>query len=343
MIIGTHPATESLPQREAVMLRLFSEAEDRRFSRMVLRYNALEEGSGERDALEQQIWERTKVLLYMIPQRNLYLSAEDSSSFFMYMLDDVDRIIRDFRATGLSFNGYLTQICRYRCRGYMKLKASRELTERALIYSDMTIYDSHVAERTVEYRSERCRGLEITNLRVLFERIVAADGPEIAATGPERKLQEILHDKVSRRRFLTLLLTLPDTETPGFISGVARVMSVDRGLIHRFYTLRHDELEVSHEERAKAEDVAGRYWKALMLLRHAIAKETDMEKIEDLEKAYRRTKGIYARRRMIAAKSRKGMSQKAVSKLLNKPRSTISNDICCMRQLLKSIEPMVKI
>ena len=174
--------------------------------------------------------------------------------------------------------------------------------------------------------------------RIIDERIETP-----ALTEAEEALQGALLDKVSRRRFLTLLLTLPDTETPGFIGGVARVMSVDRGLIYRFYTLRHDELEVSYEERVKAEDVAGRYWKALMLLRHAIAKETDMEKIEDLEKAYRRTKGIYARRRMIAAKSRKGMSQKAVSKLLNKPRSTISNDICCMRQLLKSIEPMVKI
>ena len=320
------------------MLRLFSEAEDRRFSRMVLRYNALEEGSGERDALEQQIWERTKVLLYMIPQRNLYLSAEDSSSFFMYMHDDVDRIIRDFRATGLSFNGYLTQICRYRCRGYMKLKASRELTERALIYSDMTIYDSHVAERTVEYRSERCRGLEITNLRVLFERIVAADGPEIAATGPERKLQEILHDKVSRRRFLTLLLSLPETETTAFIAGVSRVLRIDGRLVSRFYLLRHERLSGNEEERDKAEESAGRYWKTLARLRQAIALETDMDKIDRLNAAYGRTRDIYFKRRAQVMKARKGMTQKEISELLGLPRSTISNDICRMKEMLKAID-----
>ena len=301
------------------MLRLFSEAEDRRFSRMVLRYNALEEGSGEREALEQQIWERTKVLLYMIPQRNLYLSAEDSSSFFMYMLDDVDRIIRDFRATGLSFNGYLTQICRYRCRGYMKLKASRELTERALIYSDMTIYDSHVAER-------------------LFERIVAADGPEIAATGPERKLQEILHDKVSRRRFLTLLLSLPETETTAFIAGVSRVLRIDGRLVSRFYLLRHERLSGNEEERDKAEESAGRYWKTLARLRQAIALETDMDKIDRLNAAYGRTRDIYFKRRAQVMKARKGMTQKEISELLGLPRSTISNDICRMKEMLKAID-----
>ncbi len=319
------------------MLRLFSEAEDRRFSRMVLRYNALEEGSEERGAMENAIQERAKVLLYMIPQRNLYLSAEDSSAFFMYMLDDVERIIRDFRASGLTFNGYLTQICRYRCKGYMKQKASRELTERALLYSDMTIYESHAAEKAIEYRNERCSGLEITDLKVLFERIVAADGPEIAAAGSERELQEMLHDRVTRRRFLALLLSLPETETSSFIAGVSRVLRVDGRLISRFYLLRHEQLSGNEKEKEKAEESAGRYWKTLARLRQAIALETDRDKLDRLNTAYGRTRDIYFKRRKLVMKARKGMTQKEISDLLGLPRSTVSNDICRMRDMLRKI------
>ena len=320
------------------MHKLFDDGEDRAFSRTVLRYNSMAEGSLEKLELENKVRERTKLLLYLIPQRNLFLRQEDASAFFMDILRDIDRIIDSFRVSRLTFNGYLTQICRYRCRGYMKLKASRELTERALIYSDMTIYDSHVAERTVEYRSERCRGLEITNLRVLFERIVAADGPEIAATGPERKLQEILHDKVSRRRFLTLLLSLPETETTAFIAGVSRVLRIDGRLVSRFYLLRHERLSGNEEERDKAEESAGRYWKTLARLRQAIALETDMDKIDRLNAAYGRTRDIYFKRRAQVMKARKGMTQKEISELLGLPRSTISNDICRMKEMLKAID-----
>ena len=324
-----------------MMVRIFSEAEDRRFSDLVLRYNTLEEGSEERLALEGVIQERTKILLYMIPHRNLYLSKEDSSAFFMHILYDIDRIIGEFRASGLTYNGYLTQICRFRCKGFMKQRNSQEVVERALLYSDVTAGTSQTGERTLEYRSERYKGLELLDLKVLIERIVSADGPGIRAGGAERALQEILHDRVSRRRFIVLLLSLPEVETSAFIAGVSRVLRVDGQMISRFYMLRHEQL-AAHEERKKErerlEESAGRYWKTLARLRHAISIETDRDKIDRLSAAYGRTRDIYARRRAMVAKTRKGMTQKEIADLLGLPRSTISNDICRMRELLHSIE-----
>ena len=289
------------------MHKLFDDGEDRAFSRTVLRYNSMAEGSLEKLELENKVRERTKLLLYLIPQRNLFLRQEDASAFFMDIIRDIDRIIDSFRVSRLTFNGYLTQICRYRCLRYMSRKRKRERAEDAIICSDTTdiygtsVFDSIADEEEPAYECEALPSpdpeVESLGMTGVISRIIDERIETPALTEAEEALQGALLDKVSRRRFLTLLLTLPDTETPGFISGVARVMSVDRGLIHRFYTLRHDELEVSYEERVKAEDVAGRYWKALMLLRHAIAKETDMEKIEDLEKAYRRTKGIFTNRK----------------------------------------------
>ena len=88
----------------------------------------------------------------------------------------------------------------------------------------------------------------------------------------------------------------------------------------------------------KAEESAGRYWKTLARLRQAIALETDMDKIDRLNAAYGRTRDIYFKRRAQVMKARKGMTQKEISELLGLPRSTISNDICRMKEMLKAID-----
>ena len=65
------------------MKYLFDDKEDSRFSAIVLEYNSQEEGSNEKLKLENTVKERTKVLLYLIPQRYLFVPEEDASAFFM--------------------------------------------------------------------------------------------------------------------------------------------------------------------------------------------------------------------------------------------------------------------
>ena len=48
------------------MHKLFDDGEDRAFSRTVLRYNSMAEGSLEKLELENKVRERTKLLLYLI-------------------------------------------------------------------------------------------------------------------------------------------------------------------------------------------------------------------------------------------------------------------------------------
>lgn len=66
-------------------------------------------------------------------------------------------------------------------------------------------------------------------------------------------------------------------------------------------------------------------------------------KPQSLKMHTRRSRRIYESRRKKLAKARRGMTQKQISGMLGLPRSTISNDICRIREILESIDKMVKI
>ena len=66
---------------------------------------------------------------------------------------DADEIIASFRISSLTFNRYLQQTCRYRCMRYMRNQSRRKATERALIFSDMTIHEKQLSENLIPYSS----------------------------------------------------------------------------------------------------------------------------------------------------------------------------------------------
>ena len=325
------------------MKHFFSEKEDMAFSAVVLRYNSLDEGSEEKLMLESKVKDRTKILLYLIPQRNLYLPEEDASAFLIDIIRDIDRIVDSFRISGLTYNKYLSQICRYRCMQYLKKKRTREFTEKALLYSDLSLYDRELKEDAEEYNASNAKDVGNLSLTEIMEKIIKESQACDSAGNPaEGELRKALSSKVSRRRFLTFLLSLPETENDRFMNGVSRVLSVDKSLVTHFYLMRHEELRINEDDRKKAEEIAGRYWQTMARLRHAIAAEDDDAKAGMLHEAYQRTKAIYEKRREKLAKSRKGLTQRQIAELTHVPRSTISNDICRTRELLESVMEMVQ-
>ena len=139
----------------------FSEAEDKRFTDLVIRYNSMDDDNEEKLHLENRIKERTMILLYLIPQRNMYLGEEDAGGFFLEIQKDIESIISSFRITGATYNSYLQQTCRYRCMRYMRRQKKKDSLENALIFSDMTIHDeeyldtaSAVSESVTPYETE---------------------------------------------------------------------------------------------------------------------------------------------------------------------------------------------
>lgn len=316
-----------------------TEKEDRTFTKLVLEFNEMEKKNDSLYAeMENRIKERTSILLYMIPMYRLYLQEEDAGEFFLDIQKDIDWIIRSFRISGLTYNGYLTQICRYRVMRFMRRKMKNANLETAIIFSDMTIHESLTSENCLPYSAE-FKDVSSMDLSQLSRHIIRNQSQEnMVFNEKELHVTEMLRKTKKRLQFVSLLLSLPETETPGFIAGVSRLLRIDIDTASRFYTLRH---EMLHKNNAKAiealEMIAGRHWTLLVKMRRALYLETDDEKKRQLERKYKRLNEIYMHRRKEIARAHTGLTHKAISELLGISRSSVSYSIKAMRQSLEEI------
>ena len=321
--------------------RYFSEAEDRAFTSLVLEYNSIEDCRDERRIrLENIIRERTSVLLYLIPMRNLYLKEEDAGGFFLDIQKDIGWIISSFRISGLTYNGYLTQICRYRVMRYTRRISRARSLDSALVFSDMTMHEPSAKERCIPYSAPSPNeDLSSMDLGAVARLMIRRQGP-IAGRFNEKEevLTRLLQKPIKRRQFISYLLSLPETETPGFIASVSRTMRIDHDTASRFYVLRHEHLRQANEESIAAlELVVGRHWKVLSRMRKAIWAETDEEKRMLLRKRYSNLFEVYGRRRRDLMKAHCGMTHKAIAGVLGISRSAVTYDIRIMKDTLTRI------
>ncbi len=320
--------------------QLFTESEDRAFTELVLEYNSLNREDNETRyiELENKVRERTALLLYLIPMRNLYLREEDAGGFFLDIQKDVNYIISSFRISGLSFNSYLTQVCRYRVLRYTKRKLRSRSMERAMLFSDMTIHESNTAERCSEYHAPH-KDVSAMDFREITKHMIKTQSSILLVRNDaEKALSEMLKSQIKRRQFVAFLLSLPETETPGFIAGISRLMRIDIETCSRFYTLRHEYLFTSNGRILEnLEAVAGRHWNMMVRLRKAIWIEGDAEKKSELFAKYRKLEEIYNKRRAEIARAHSGMTHKEIAALLGVSRSTITYGINSMKETLENI------
>ena len=318
------------------MNRYFTAEADAFIASKVLEYNRAPTEE-QKKVLEALIRERTGILLYLIPQRNLYIKDEDLSGFYLDIVKDMDRIISSFEISGISYIAYLTQICRYRCMRYVRKKEKNEQTELALMRSDPSIYEYGSMYETIRpYHSSRVPRRPRT-LREAVVCIMERKGRMSTGNEEENALASYLETPADRRRFLEYLLYLPQVEDAAFIAGVSRVLRVDLSIISRFYELRRSELSANDEAIESAEAIAARYWKMIANLRHAITKEADEEKLKQLTEAKERAERIYRKRLGIIKYAKRGMSHSRIAIVLGIPRTTVTNDISKVKQLLYRI------
>ena len=320
------------------MNRFFTEEADAFIGQKVIEYN-MASTDKERLTLESIVKERTGILLYLIPQRNLYIKEEDLSGYYLDVIKDIDRIIGSYAISGRSYIAYLTQICRYRCMRYIRKKEKAEQTEIAMLRSDPALYDyALLSEPLLPYTSESPSGMAMMDMKGIIRYILGAcDGHE-SGNEEENILARHLESKVTRRRFLEYLMNLPQVEDARFLAGVSRVLRVDCSIIARFYELRRSELSDSHDAIESAEDIAARYWKLIATLRHAITKEADAEKLGELMEAVSKAERIYRKRLRIIRYAKRGLPHGRIAEIFSMPRSTVSNDISKIKHLLSSIK-----
>lgn len=316
----------------------FSRTEDEAFTRLVLEYNALGEDAARKRELAERIRERTMILLYLIPQRSLDLPAEDAGAFLLSVENDIWRMITSFHLSGLTYNGYLTKICRYRCMRYGRKKMQEQNTETGMTFSDLSVFEE-VREAYIPYSAGKETGSDAMDMPALIDFIIRNPGKTDAClSAAERKIAELLRNPKKRRQFISFILSLPEVESPGFIADISRVLCTDISAVARFYMLRHEMLlKASEENRRKLEDKAGRHWKVLVRLRQKIAAEGDAEKSDEMKEKYMRLEKTYRRRLSELRRTYSGFTQTEIAGILGIPRSSVTHDIHSMRKALEKI------
>ncbi len=320
--------------------RIFTDHEDRAFTDLVLSFNELEEKENPSlyADMENRIRERTSVLLYLIPMRNLFLREENAGEFFLDIQKDIAAIIRSFRISGLTYNGYLTQICRYRVMRYQRRKDREKSFERAMLLSDITIHEPQLKERIIAY-SARHANVKNMNLSEISYYIIRNQGTAILALNKaEADVSRYLKHPMKRRQFVSFLLSLPQVETPGFIAGVSRLLRIDIETASRFYSLRHEALQKENGRLMESRElVAGRHWELMVKLRRAIIMEIDDEKKSELKQKYEKLQAAYERRRKLISRNRTGLSHSAISRVLGISRSCVTYNIRKTREALEEL------
>ncbi len=322
------------------MNNYFSKEADRRISEMVIRYNLLDDGNVEKLGLENLITERTRILLYLIPLRNSFIAEEDLSGFFLDVMKDAARFITSYTISGTSYIAYLTEICRYRCLRYMRKKQKEASTEEAVLFSDTSIYERphELMEPEYGYSASADPGYLELDLPALIKAMIAGRGKSYAPLREgESRLAEALGERLWRKRFMELLLYLPQSETRSTIAGLSRVLYIDGCIINRFFQLKAGYLAESSGNVSRLEELSSRYWVIAARIQHALPMETDPEKRAILEDSLKRAEELYRKRFSELRKARRGLSQSQIAELMGLPRSTVSFDLAKMRELLSSI------
>lgn len=318
------------------MINYYSEKEDRAFTLRVAKYNSLDDKG--KEEMREEIVNRTYLLLYEIPIKYLYTSTDVAADIFLETQKEVDDIIASFRICGITFNRYLTQICRYKLLSKLRKDRERQLIEDSMILKeDEPLYYTEANEKYRDTHSGKERPeIESLTLPELFLYIIKSeDGLFESNSEKEKELHKYLKNKIARKRFLLYLLSLPATEDEAMISNFARVLDIDYKVLAQFFIHKHTNLNDQYEERLKAHNIAMRHWITITRL-HRTLNTAPPDECREIEKRLEKLEKCHRQRIKILHKTYGGMTQKEIADTLNLSRATVSLDI--MRTKRKLIE-----
>lgn len=322
-------------------LDYFSPEEDQRFSDIVVSYNAMKDNNKEAKELYEFIKERTNLLLYLIPIRNLFLEHDEAADIYVALYDKIDQIIHSFRVSSSTYNCYLTHICRHRAIGNFSKKYRREQTEMECTYHDFMINNSicdemELGEVSMHYGVARPEA-QLLDLSHLFEFIVETqDGKADSLSATEKELREMIDNKRMRRMLLVYLLHLPSSPSPRVINSLSKVLDIDSLVIARFFELKHNLLIPKLEKKEENYEKGIKHWKLMLGLMKAMELECDREKRKSLETKYDKLSRCHEKR-MKAASQSKGLSQEEISMVVDESRASIYKSISTMRNMVRII------
>lgn len=323
----------------------FSDEEDAKFSELIVSYNKMREEGNEDKKLMEFIKERVSLLLYMIPINYLFSDHDEAADIYIDLYKKIEYIVHTYRVTGVSFNRYLTQICRNKAYNQEKDWRKKDQIEKDVIYYDLctmenyAYLDTYAKEDTMHYGIPRPEAelLDMSSLaRFIINNRDIYEGEEPDLSDEELELYHLLEKGRNRKSLLIYLMNLPDSPTPDLISSISKAYSLDSLVFCHFFRLKADLLS---KQTLKREDhyLKGiRHWKLMMSLSHAMNLEVDEEKIKGLQDKYDKL-AICHEERMNKARAKRGLTQNEIADIFGECRANVGSNLMKARNMLKGI------
>lgn len=312
-----------------------SKEEDEKFSRTVLNFNNGNKGDID-EKKKDEIRNRTKIIIYKVSRELLHLSPDESSTIFLDMEEELDKIISSYKVSTATFNHYIKQLCQYRYRRIKQKNYQKTLWENAFFqeeaalnarnYNEIDFLDIkpkekvHIIREPLNVYSEMDLK-EIINFISKNKNVL--DYP--VYNRMEARLRKFLDiSPTVRKRFLIFILTLP-RKAEGFDSyDIARVMKTDENAIIRFFDLKNEALGYQEDKIREIQSRASKHWRMMAKLEANITIEHDEEKKKKLRDHYQTQVLLHKKNVRELRRASQGMSRTTISNILGLSRSTIT-------------------
>lgn len=321
------------------MINYYTEEEDRAFSLKVAKYNSLT-NEEEKMQMREEIVSRVYLLLYEIPIRYLYASTDSAADIFIDSQSEVDDIISSYRVCGITFNRYITQVCRFKLLNRLRKKRQRQLAEDSLYLSETEApyyIELNEPKNPIHEGIER-EGIEALTLPELFDYIVSEnDGIFESNNEKEKELHRYLQRRSARRHFLQYLLYIPQVEDENMISNLARVLDVDYKVLAEFFIHKHNRLDKAYEARLKTQSIIAKHWILINKLNRTLLTTRDDKEQQKIRKHIDKLNHCQQQRVEALKKSYHGMTQTDISEMLEMKKGTVSQSIKAIKKKLELI------
>ena len=307
----------------------YSLQEDQRFSNIVVEFNQMDARESKRESLKKVIFDRTQILIYELPIRNLFLNEDEAAEIYLCLRDDVERIVDSYRYIGKTYNSYITSICKFKARSLDKRnKAGMNIEDS---YKSDLLYELEARDSIQFFEREPFYGtnrpeIYTMDMKALVEFISSSsDCNDFALDLAPReiRLAKSLEKRISRKHMMIYLMYLPQMENPYFIDSISRVMNLDPMVFSYFYALKFELCTKINEKWQKKQNTAARHFKTLLKLRAQIAYETDREKIRNLNNIYTKVYNYYILSLEKSKRLKRGLNQNEIAEHLGIRRSSV--------------------
>lgn len=323
-----------------------SREEDTVFSEKVITFNRTPENLQNNEE-RSLIKERTKILIYKIATELLHLSRDEASSVYVDMNRDLDTIITSYRVSAASYNQYIRQLCQYRIRRLRREQCESDLWEDAFLMEESYTLTYNLTADHLEMPIEKKEypppesnfSYSTMNILSIYEYIVQnRDNIRYPLYNEkEKKLKRSLEDAKVRKRFLMLLLFVPKESDGTDSFDLARVLQTNERAVVRFLELKDEKLSEDRSRHQDALERANKHWRIMARLRKNISYETNVSRRKALQDQYQTQVRCHRNRMEEAKKAVRGMSRTEIAYTLGVSRTTVSNSIEKITELLKEI------